>query len=276
MAVGLSVPENTVRAAFAAAAGNIGLPVEATLPPGTGPEDAGESAVAAGVRFTMVPARIRRIDHALAKGGVNWAAPEFASLDPGLNQDQPTSSDWVYNGVRLMRAGSEGIDMATVGALARTMAPAGGAAPIAGQVEYRWPISRGQEPGGLRDDDDLLALVGPGDLRDKLRGLAMTAPALELREAFQLAVDLPGWADSVCAAVEQEIAGGQIGPAIREWIMGASGVPRLLIATALRDQDGGPTVTATTALGLLLVRAMIRAVSAHEPNEMEVFSPSST
>jgi hypothetical protein len=208
----------------------------------------------------MVPARIRRIDHDLAQRGVNWAAPEFVKLDPGRGEDRPTSSDWAYNTMQLMRAGSEGINMATVGALARTMAPAGGAAPIAGQVEYRWPISRGKEPGGLPDDDDILAVLGPGDLRDQLSGLAMAAPAPELREAFQLAADLPGWADSVCAAVEQEIAAGQIGPATREWVMGASGVPRLLIATALRDQGDGPTTTATTALGLLLVRNMIRAI----------------
>jgi hypothetical protein len=90
--------------------------------------------------------------------------------------------------------------MAMVGALARTLAPAGGAAPIAGQVEYRWPISRGQEPGGLADDDDLLALLGPGDLQDKMRGLAMTSPTAELRETFQLAAGLSGWADSVCTA----------------------------------------------------------------------------
>jgi hypothetical protein len=266
-AAGLCVPETTVRAAFGAAASSIQLPAEATLLPGTAPEDAGEAAVAAGMRFTMVPTRIRRIDHALAQRGVNWAAPEFARLDPGFGQDQPTSSDWVYIMVQLMRGGSEVLDMATVGALARTMAPVGGAAPIAGQVEYRWPIGRGNEPAGLPDDEDLLTLLGAGDLRDKLRGLAMTTPAAELREAFQLARDLPGWADGICAAVEQELAAGQIGMAVREWIMGASGVPRLLIAAGLRDQRAGPTVTATTALGLLLVRIMIRAIRPLLPAE---------
>jgi hypothetical protein len=266
-AAGLSVPETTVRAAFAAAASDIGLPVEATLPPGTPLEDAAEAAVAARTRFTLVPARIRRIDHALAQGGVDWAAPAFAGLDPGLGQDNSTSSDWVFTTMQLVRGGSEGINMATVGALARTLAPAGGAAPIAGQVEYRWPISRGEEPAGLADDDELLALLGPGDLRNTLRGLAMTAPAPELREAFQLAADLPGWADGVCAAVEQEIAAGQIGPAIQEWVMGASGVPRLLLASSLRDPGAGPTVTAATALALLLVRTMIRALRPLLPPE---------
>jgi hypothetical protein len=138
---------------------------------------------------------------------------------------------------------------------------------IAGQVEYRWPISQGKEPGGLSDDDDLLALAGLGDLRGKLAGLAMTAPAAELRGAFQFAAELPGWADGTCAAVEREIAAGQIGPAIKEWIMGASGVPRLLIAAGLRDQGAGPMVTATTALGLLLVRTMIRAIRPLPPAE---------
>ena len=52
-----------------------------------------------------------------------------------------------------MLSGGAGIDMGTIGALARALAPAGGVAPLAGQVEYRWPISRGEEPAGLPDDE---------------------------------------------------------------------------------------------------------------------------
>jgi hypothetical protein len=46
--------------------------------------------------------------------------------------------------------------------------------------------------------------------------------------------------------------------------MGASGAPRLLIAAGLRDQETGPT---TTALGLLAVRNMIRAIRPLQPAE---------
>src|SRR6266567_222444 len=215
-AAGLSVPEDTVRAAFADAVTSIRLPVEASMPPGTAPEDIADAAVAAGPRFTMMPARIRRIDRALAQRGVNWSWPELAKLDPGRSSTRPACSDWIYTAVQLMRSGGEGIDMGTIGALARTMAPANGVAPLAGQVEYRWPISRGEEPVGGPEDEDLLALLDGGDLRDRARDLAMTVPAAELRDAFQLAAGLPGWADRICAAAEREIAVGQLGEAAKE------------------------------------------------------------
>ena len=69
----------------------------------------------------------------------------------------------------------------------------------------------------------------------------MTTPTAELRDAFPLAAGLPGWADGTCAAVEQEIASGQLGEAAKEWIISAFGVlTRLLLAMALPDQDAGP------------------------------------
>ncbi len=86
---------------------------------------------------------------------------------------------------------------------------------LAGQVEYRWPISRGKEPGGVPEDEDLLAPFGGGDLRDQALDLAMTVPETELRDAFQLAAGLPGWADGICAAAEREIAAGQLGEATK-------------------------------------------------------------
>jgi hypothetical protein len=80
-AEGLPVPEDTVRSAFAAAVTRIRLPVEAALA-GAAPEDIAEAAAADGLRFTMVPARIRRIDHALAQHGLDWSWLELARLDP--------------------------------------------------------------------------------------------------------------------------------------------------------------------------------------------------
>ena len=114
-----------------------------------------------------------------------------------------------------MLSGGAGINMGTIGALARALAPAGGVAPLAGQVEYGWPISHGEEPGGIPDDEVLLALLGAGDLRDQVRDLAMTTPAAELRDAFRLAAGLPEWADGTCAAVEREIAAGRPGEAVK-------------------------------------------------------------
>jgi hypothetical protein len=258
-AAGLAVPEDTVRAAFADAVAGVRLPVEASLPPGAAPEDVADAAVAAGQQFTMVPARVRRIDRDLARRGVNWSFPDLAGLDPGRSDSRLTGSDLVYSAVQLMLSGGAGITMGTIGALLRALAPAGGVAPLAGQVEYRWPISRSEEPRGLPDDDDvLLAMLGGGDLRDQVRGLAMTVPRAELRDAFGLAAGLPEWADSTCAAVEREIADGRLGEAVKEWITSSLGLTRLLLVVALRDRDVGPASTATTALVLIFIRNKIR------------------
>jgi hypothetical protein len=257
-AAGLAVPEGKVRASFAAAGGGARLPVEASMPSGAAPEDVADAAVAVGQRFTIVPARMRRIDRALAQHGVDWSWS--AELDPGRSDSRLTGSDWVYAGVQAVRSGGQSIDMGTIGALTRTLAPVGGAAPLAGQVEYRWPISPAEERDNAPDDEALLALFGGGDLRDQARDLAMTVPVSELRDAFQLAAWLPGWADSVCVAVEREIAAAQLGDAAREWITSAFGLTRLLMTMVLRDKNASPASMAVTALVLVFIRNAVRTL----------------
>jgi hypothetical protein len=254
-AEGLLVPERTVRAAFAAPVSGTRLAVERGMPPGASPEDVGDAAVAAGLRFTIQPARIQRIDHSLARAGVSWSSPELAALDPGPSPSPPAKNDWIYTTVQTMRSGGEGIDMATIGAFARAMAPAGAAAPLAGQVEFRWPDSHDHD---VPDDDEVLGLLlGNRDLRDQTRDVAMTASAAELREAFQLAAQLPVWADGLCSSVEREIAAGRLGDAAQDWVMGAFGLTRVMLTSALQ-QHPGPAGAATTALILLLVRNTTR------------------
>jgi hypothetical protein len=265
-AEGLAVPEDTVRAAFASAVTSIRLPVEAAMP-GAAPEDIAAAAVEAGQRFTMVPARIRRIDQDLARRGIDWSWPELARLDPGRSDSPPDSSYWIYILVQVMLSGGAGLDMGTIGSLARTMAPAGGVAPIAGQIEYRWPISPAEERDNAPDDEDLLALLGTGDLRDHARTLAMTTPAAELRDAYQAAAAMTAWADSACTAVEREIADGQPGDAVTEWVTTAFGPARLMMAVALRDQDAGPASTAATAVMLILMRNTLRPMRQLMPEE---------
>ena len=157
--------------------------------PGAAPEDVADAAVAAGQRIPMVPARMR-IDHALAQRGINWSWPELARLDPGRSDEPPDSSYWVYTAVQVMLSGGAGLDMGTIGSFARAMAPAGGVAPIAGQIEYRWPVSPAEERDNAPDGEDLLALLGTGDLRDHARDLAMAVPAAELRDAYQVATTM--------------------------------------------------------------------------------------
>jgi hypothetical protein len=259
------VPEDTVRAAIAAAVTSIRLPIEAAMP-GAAPEDVADAAVTAGQRIQMVPARIGRIDRALAQRGIDWSWPELARLDPGRSDSPPDSSYWVYTAVQVMLSGGAGLDMGTIGSLARTMAPVGGAAPFAGQVEYRWPVSPGEERDTAPDDEDLLALLGIGDLRDQARNLATTTPAAELRDAYQIAAAMTAWVDGACSAVEREITAGQPGDAVTEWATTAIGPARLMMAVALRDQDAGPASTAATAVMLILIRNMLRVVRQLMPN----------
>ena len=135
-----------------------------------------------------------------------------------------------------MLSGGESIDMGTIGSARPHPGPRRrrGAPGRAGRVQVADQPRRGaqQRP----DDEDLLALLGGGDLRDQARNLAMTTPASELLNAFQLAAGLPGWADGACAAVEREIAAGQLGDATREWITSAFRINRLLMAEALRGR----------------------------------------
>ena len=228
--------------------------------PGAAPEDVADAAVTAGQRIPMVPARIRRIDHALAQRGINWSWPELARLDPGRSDEPPDSSYWVYTAVQVMLSGGAGLDMGTIGSIARLMAPVGGIAPIAGQIEYRWPASPREERGNAPDDEDLLSLLGAGDLRDQARNLAMTTSAAELRDAYQTAAAMTAWADAACTAVEREIAGGEPGNAVKEWVTTAFGLARLIMAVALRDYNPSPASTAATAMMLILIRNMLRAV----------------
>jgi hypothetical protein len=150
--------------------------------------------------------------------------------------------------------------MATVGQFARAMASSEGVAPFAGQVEYRWPISPREERDAAPDDDDVLALLDNGDLRDQERELASTTPIAELRDAFQLAKRLHNWAENACAAVEREIAAGRPGEAAREWITSTFGVTRVLLVMAMHDKDPRPGSAATTAVLLIMMRDMIRTL----------------
>jgi hypothetical protein len=166
----------------------------------------------------------------------------------------------MFTAVQAMLTGGAGTGMASIGSFARSLAPAGGAAALAGQIEYRWPVSRGREPPGLPDDEDIISQLHNHDLRQQMTGLAARTPLAELRDAFTLAASLPGWATGMCAAVEAEIRTGERGPAAQEWVISSAGLTRLVLTFALRDAKPGPADTAIAVLGWIFVRNMIRAL----------------
>jgi hypothetical protein len=261
---GLAVPEAGVRAAFVGAANRVELSVERDMPLGSAPEDVADAAVTAGLRATMVPARIRRIDKALARLGVNWAPPELTALDPGAMTDPVTGNDWTYTAVQVFMTGGGEVDLGMLGGAARAMAPTGAAAPVARAMEGRWPDNE-EQADSLLNEDGGLDFLPTGDVREHLRDLADSTPIRELLDAWRMAAQMPQWATNLCDAVEHEIAERQPGEAMMEWCYGAFGPPRLMLAMALRDRKARPADTATTALLLLLVRNMIRLLRQRMP-----------
>jgi hypothetical protein len=178
-------------------------------------------------------------------------------------------NDLIHTAVQVILTGGTGIDAATIGQFARILGPAGGAAPFAGQIEYRWPIGDDEVTDYPFNEDGELALAG-GGVREQMTGLAIGTPMNELLEAFTIAAGMPDWASGMCDAVEQEIAAGQPGEAVKEWVMSAMGLTRLLMTVALRDGDGGPAATAATALMLIFVRNMIRPLRQLSPGNFDL------
>jgi hypothetical protein len=267
-AAGLPVPEATVRAAFVQAI-NTGLAIRPTMPVGADAEDIAQAVAAAGWRGSLTPARIRQIDRAMAASGVNLADPSLTALDPGFGSgtELATGDDWTFAAVHMTLAGGSAIDMATIGALARSLLPAGVAAPLAGQVEYRWPITEEPSDDPLNTEEGLRALVPDGDLRVFLTELASTTPLAELRDAWRVHVECMTWSQDLCTAVEQELAAHVRGPATQEWITSTFGLGRLILTIALRDPQPGPATLAVRALTLMFVQTMIRQVRQMWPVE---------
>ncbi len=254
---GLAVPEAAVRVAFVGAANRVELSVQRDMPSDSAPEDVADAVVAAGLRATMVPARIRRIDKALAGLGVDWAAPELTALDRGPGIPPMGGNDWTLTAVQALLTGGGEVGLGTLGGLARAMGPERAAAPVAALMEYGWPGNE-EEAGRLLNEDGGLGFLPTGDQRQHLRDLATMTPVDELFEAWQMAAQMPRWATNLCDAVEREIDAGQPGNATTEWWFGALGMPRPLLIMALRDRKARPADIAITALLLIFVRNTIR------------------
>lgn len=255
---GLPVPEQAVRSAFGQAVDRIQLRPE-QLMPAAGADQIADAAVALGLLGTFVPRRVRRIDQQLAQLGLPWAPAELAALDHGPASSPVTPADFTHSAVQAVLDGGDQLDLATMGAIARAMMPAGAAAPIASQLERAFPDNE-VEAEYLINEDGGLAVLPSGDLRAQLRALALSTPWDALVEAWSLAARLPRWACDLCDAVTAEIATGQIGEATKEWWIGAYGLPRQLLIMALRDSKARPHDIALTALTLLWIQNMIKSL----------------
>ncbi len=221
-------------------------------------EDVAETAVRSGLSATMLPARVRTIDHALMAHGLNELPPEIRALDPGAQGEPITPADWTFNTVLAMRAGGGELTVEQLGEMARSVMPPTLAAPFAADLEQHWPDNEA-EMAVMLNDSGGLALFPEGDIRDLLTsGLgALTLP--ELRGGWQAAEQLSQWSTHLCATVEAELAACDLGPASLEWMTGAViGTGRMLLTIGLRDSDARPADLAFTALLLLWMRDRIQ------------------
>lgn len=264
---GLAVPGQTVRGAFAAAIDRATLSIEGAEAGEATPDAVADRAVEATLSATLVPARIRRIDRALSTLGINWAAQELANLDPGFGaaSQQITSADVTNAAIQMILGGRQGADLATMGSLARALAPSGAASPFAGNLEYYWPDYSSHEDVLVTPDGEL-AILPIGDMRDYFKSLARSAQLSELSAAWKMSTQLPIWAGNLCDAVEAEIRNGTPGQAVREWMFSTLGPSRALLITGLRGKKSQPADLASTALVLIFIKKMILELRKAMPN----------
>lgn len=255
---GLLVPEATVRRAFAAAIERAHLKVEQELSENSPAEDVADTAVRAGLAATMLPARIRAIDHALIAHFPNELPPEIRALDPGPQSEPITPADWTFNTVLAMRAGGGQLTVEQLGEMARSVMPPTLAAPFAADMEQQWPDNE-SERAALLNDSGGLTLFPEGDIRDLLTHSLGTLTLPELHSGWRTAEQLSQWSTDLCTTVEAELAAGDLGLASIEWMTGAvAGTGRMLLTVGLRDSDARPADLAFTALLLLWMRDCIQ------------------
>ncbi|MFH0518451.1 hypothetical protein ACHBTE_14885 [Streptomyces sp. M41] len=263
---GLPVPEATVRSAFRTAVDAVALPDE---------RDGTEAATDREERLdnlshrlrgsdrtmTLVPARARRIDEAIA-GVLGELPAELAELDANDAPSRLTPQDASLTAVTAMLGGS--VSVQDIGALLRAMSPAMPSHPIASLVE----TTREDVPevaDQVLDDGDSLTLIPTTDARDLLRGMADTAPMEDLAAGWRTAQRVHEWALDLCRRVEDELASGEIGEAVSEWLHGRQLLSGLSVLEALRERRWAPSSHALSTLTLLFQRQVLALLDGAVP-----------
>ncbi|MGW6574045.1 hypothetical protein ACWGAN_17945 [Streptomyces sp. NPDC054945] len=239
---GLPVPEQTVRAAFAAAVNTLTVPGDDERD--TNPEERldalAEHIADAGPTVTLVPARARRIDEGIARlvraAGHIWPPAELAALDANPGTPTATPRDAALAAAAAITGTMSLEDIAD---LLRAMNPTAVANPIASLVE----TTRKNVPefaDAVLTDDNQLALGPVRDARDRLHHLAATAPLQDLARAWKTAEGVRQWALDLCGRVEEELAASQLGEAAVEWMNGRYAMAGLAVLSTLKERDRPP------------------------------------
>ncbi|MET8134113.1 hypothetical protein ABZV24_19515 [Streptomyces sp. NPDC005251] len=249
---GHPVPETTVRAAFRAAVDAVSLPGEDDHPDSSeGLEDQVDRVAGriseADRAFTLVPARARRIDEAIARL-LGEPPAELAELDKNAEPTPMTPQDALLAAVTVTLGGTMSVQ--EMGDLLRAMNPGIAVHPFASLVETtQQDVPKAADL--VMADDGSLTFLTEGDVRDLLRDLAEAAALEDLAAGWRTAQQVREWALSFCERVEAELDAGQAGEAVMEWLI-SRGLPSgLSLLESLRDRRNSPSSTALSALLLV-------------------------
>ncbi|WP_367132971.1 MULTISPECIES: hypothetical protein [Streptomyces] len=251
-AEGLPVPEARVRAAFRAAVDTVAVPGEDDVPCDSVDLDERLNELSNGLAdsgqtVTLVPVRVRRIDEHIARV-LGEPPAEVAEWDQNAEPSRLTPQDATLTAVTATLGGS--VPVQDIGALLRAMSPAMPAHPVASLVE----TTQEDVPkavGRVLADDGSLTFIPDGDARDLLRVLADTASLEDLAAGWRTAQQAREWALDLCQRVEGELAAGQVGAAVEEWLHGRQLLSGLSVIETLRDRRCSPSKGALSALLLL-------------------------
>ncbi|WP_433498596.1 hypothetical protein ACQP1K_27575 [Sphaerimonospora sp. CA-214678] len=269
---GLPVPEATVRKVFAEA---VRIPSPDDIPPEGSSVNVADANAAKRGRSDPVPARIRRIDAALATvledAGTSVAditravLAQFGRQAPPAQTEPVTRRDWAHGSTMAAIEGADTVDVRYLGTLGRSLAPLGVPAPTAEDLELGWPGSE-QEAERLLTPEGGLAFVPTGSLEEVIRELAWATPLPDLLQAWRIASYMPTWAVDLCDRVEAALAARESAEALSEWTQTMCAPARVLLITALDSAEQSPGKTALDALMLLFQREALRRVLAEIPD----------
>lgn len=262
-AVGLPIPERTVRRAWlAAAATNTHLdaitePLDAPEPGDRIAEAAEQVAATHGSTSVLLPRRIRDIDARITAVGIPVALPELIPFDKGTYETEPyTSRDFTATAVTAYLGGTSELTDLDLAAVARAVVPTGATVPVASMLEY----PDGNPPLADINDGAGLNLLPAGDARTDLTRIITEASLTQLRAAWDAVEELNRWAVSLCDTVEAELDALDAGqpladaPGLHQWFMGiAFSLNRILLRQALLEPAPPPKARVGTAVMLLFL-----------------------
>ncbi|MEU3498765.1 hypothetical protein ABZ747_35425 [Kitasatospora cineracea] len=255
---GLPVPEASVRSAFARTVLKPAAEMSTTLGPRAQRQDLddwladGADRIATDQQHHVVrvPRRMRAIDQALQQ------MPALADLWDDMaahDDDSPgeplNNAGMAYYGALGVLQGTEGISREVMGRFLRARTGITGPNLGARVLETSGPA---MPPALQGPPAHLVPGMPQGSVLHHLYSLAQETPMERLRAAWQAAGAVASWALNLCAAVEEQIATGRVGPAIGQWLKGLLyGIGRDYLTIGLVESEPTPSQQASTTLMLL-------------------------